>query len=50
MNNIKDIKLSEKTLSEMEMDNVLGGLSEDSSLTYNCLHGYCARLCGHHHG
>ena len=33
MNKIKDIQLSEKTLSEMEMENILGGYSEESSAT-----------------
>lgn len=45
MSNIKDIKLSEKTLNEMEMDNILGGLSGDSSETNNCHQGNCAFGC-----
>lgn len=45
MSRIKDIHLSEKTLSEMEMDNILGGLSEDSTMTNNCFHGNCAAGC-----
>ena len=45
MSKIKDIQLSEKTLSEMEMGNILGGLSEDSTMTNNCFHGNCAAGC-----
>ena len=52
MNKIKDIQLSEKTLSEMEMENILGGYSEESSATYNCFQGNCAAGCsiGEGHG
>lgn len=50
MNKIKDIQLSEKTLSEMEMDDILGGHSDESSAIYNCFQGNCAAGCSGHGG
>ncbi len=45
MNKNREIQLSEETLNEMDMDNILGGHSEGDEASNNCLGGDCAAGC-----